>query len=655
MSLATRLRALADEVAVLEAAATPAPSPPPPAPGPPAPEPPPTAAAPFVARERVDLADVLVFVDFHAGSRYERFQRFAIYADGAAVLRFRRENIALGGRRLPLEVGTYTLEVDGIGAATVESAGEVEQKVTINVADHAPGWRRVQMVSPTGARSPSWFIHLGTASDGTMPACTNVYDLTHPAGSDHLWCMLPAGYAPTPRPLAPRAFAPLVTGTSPANLFRRNLAPVRSGTIHGPNVIGGVHSTFSRQAYFDIDQRAEFPRMPCIDGPRGVARTQMATHIQFGRNGSVYFLDGWAFRKMSADGTITTLAGWRHKSPPSHWAAPQELELVGDWSGIKPGFHEPWGGVWIPFTLELDENAPPINGEQPHLVGPTYLVADTQNNRIVSLEFDPRAHGVPPVCREWLTGLHDPWDIAVIGNEAFISDRAADRIVAVDLTTKAVRVVLQGRTGLAALDNVRRARRFATLDTIRAEPCVQPEGLFAHEGWLYFGSMAQGQVRRVRPDGSGLEVVCAPAIDMNSNFVKFAVAPGGTVYTQTWSVASMGYPVAHRPDGTRWNYRRAGRIHAGRGGAWESLSYGSAVAVDGHRIVFSNASEGLVEVSAALSTDPAIDLAAYVRGRTAYEALGYRLTHGEHGFGFVGYPVPRGLSPDIDVYLNAHD
>ena len=387
----------------------------------------------------------------------------------------------------------------------------------------------------------------------------------------------------------------------------------------------------------------------------------MATLLQVGRNGGVYFTDSWRFGRISAEGEVTTLAGYRHRGTARHTSTPaSDVELVGDWSAIQEsrrGFHELWGMAWDARTLLTNEAATPIpnNGilEKPHTTGPVAFVSDTQNNRICKIAFDGASHATPAKVTEFLTGLADPWDVVCGGGVLYVSERNAHRIAAYDAITGAyIRTVVQGAP-LATLDRTRVAKRNAgvTLDQVRAEPCVSPEGLYLQDDWLYFGSLVQQQVRRVHLTTGVLEVAMTPSFGINSRFIKLAVSDGtfypkGYVFVCNWDVFAYG-----RPQGLNVGLNAAGY---GPGVPWETLGYPSAVAVGLGRLVCAASTEGIHVISKALPTDAVITETRWKAAVADYNARGLRLSHGPGGWGYYGLGLPWGVSAEVDFYLSAH-
>ena len=623
-------------------------------------QPPPTVdGLPKLESQAMDLAQMIVFDAWHVGSRYERYQRLTVLRGTAATIKFHGENLAAGGALRALLAQQYTLLVDSRPRATAQVAsGAVRGSFTLDLTGLAQGWHLFEVAGGTAETCPRWFMYVDkgeTRADTFVPLASGSYDVAHRRTRHHV-SRLPQGRRPTAWPLAARECPAFSEALPLTQLFRENLVPSREGNITRLNrTADGVVSSFNKQAYFWSDLIRKQPPLPLLDGPRNVGTLMMPTTILVTRQGGAYFADPWRIGRVAPDGTITTRAGYRHRDPASYYEGPQDVELVGDWSGIPPerhGFHEIWGLAWDGASLATNPDARPIDGEQPHVTGPRLFVADSQNNRVVLLSFKADTHD-EPVVTEFLTGLQDPWDVAWADGVLYVAERQAHRIAAYDARTGAfLRTVVSGAP-LAKITVGRDVQRLADLATIRAQPCVAPEGLFHQDGWLYFGAKANGQVRRVRPDGGDVQVVCEPLIDGNSKFMKIALSDGsfgprGTVFSWTWSI---GMPMAHLPDGTRWVYCGFDYLSRGRGGRWESLGYGSAGGIGLGRLICDSSQEGLVQVSKALSTDPAPDLRTFRAGQTAFIQRGHNLLHGHHGYGHFGLPLPWGESPEIDHYL----
>jgi hypothetical protein len=407
---------------------------------------------------------------------------------------------------------------------------------------------------------------------------------------------------------------------------------------------------------------------------------------------NIYFCDPWRVCKIRNNGTIITLAGWRHKQPPE-WKPisldtdtdppDPQLELVGDWSAIAPerrGFHELWGIAWNSDTLTIDPNSPTIplerNLQQHFEHGPAMFVTDTQWKRVCKIQFTYEAHNIQPKVTEFITHYSDtglpfgePWDLQEWRDELIVSDRTNNKIVAFYKNTGQFKRTILSKTpflsGQLVLDGTRQAYRVGTLEQCQAHDCLGPEGLYVLDDWLYFGSFVQNQVRRVHLE-TGVLQVCVADIrtDSNSNYAKIAVSDGTfgprhSIFVQTWSNAVYADKRAYAFNGTSWDVwslntgSNSAPITGKTGTAgWVSSGYGAAVGVAKGRLVIGSSSEGLRRFSLALPSDSATyNSALYTQGFEEYISANLQLQYGTKGFGFYGFPAPYGISAAIDYFL----
>jgi hypothetical protein len=617
----------------------------------------------------VSVLTMLIIDGYFEGGRYERYQRLTVLSGTTASIRFFGYNMGNGGMSRPLYATSYKLLVDGVERARVNVVtGAREATFRLDLAPLTEGWHILDVVGASGVMGescptwPVWVSKGGRPAQATMPVTTGTYGLLH--GPDqssyvHITATVPAAFRPTVQPLAPRETPAFSTALSRVDLVQAQWVPVRRDDVHRTNVTAaGVLTTHNRQPYFWSDFTAKIPPIPLLDGPRGQASVVMPTHLQVGRRGGVYFVDPWRVGKVDPDGTVTTLAGYRHSSPPSFWGSPQQVQLVGDWSSIpaeRRGFREAWGLAWDPASLVTDETVAKIDGEHPHLTGPRAFISDTQNNRVCVIEFSRNSRTAVPVVREFITGLGDPWDVVCDGNLLYVSERSKHRIAAYDTVTGRLDHVLVSGPALATVSSVNRfVTRLASLLTLRSHACIAPEGLYKLDDWLYFGSYAMGQVKRVHLRTGQVEHVVNPTLDGNSSFIKLAVSDGtfgprGTVFVATWSNHFFGYPAAYLPGGKQWEYLSG----TNRGAPWGGAGYPTAVAVGQGKMVCGSSAEGLLVHSKALATDKPIP-SQYANGEKEWLRRGFHLTHGPAGFGYYGLALPWGVSADIDVYLTTH-
>lgn len=665
-------------------APTPAPAPEPspapapePAPAPaPTPAPPPPGAFEVVTEQVPDIRKVMLFTTQHAQTAaYERWQQLHVHTN-PGPLTVQLFNLQAGGTRLNVAAGSYVLMVDGELADTVTVTAGTQ--VTFPAVTLAPGWRRVAVLAPDGTRTPTWFVHSGTAHvDTLIPACTSTYEIYHSANAQfvgsHRWTWVPADAQATASPMQQRALVPFDTALAAGSRYRRQLVP--QTTQWRVYRKGEIRTTFGAQSYFFSDLIREFPKWPLLDGPRGRGTLNMPTHVHIGKAtktadpasgpvGALYVTDPWRLVRVNADGSVRTLLGYRHDVAP-YWedALTTKPPLVGNWSAVAGphGLWECWGFEFDPSTLAVDTSLPPIDGRHPHGGNPTGYLADTRHNRVLKVVFDGRSHETPAVVTEHITGLADPWRVTIdpVRRWLLISERTSHRVVAHDIDTGAfVKVILQG-ADLAAIDSARSARLRAGVTQLQArnEQIVSPEGLSLRGDWLYVGSMPQQQVRRVNLATDAVEVAVNLPNDGNMRFVDIAVSDGTvgpehTVFVSTWSNARMGLPMAFLPGGQQWYMESysATAAHSGRN-PWQVLGYSSGVGCGAGRIVFGSSDWGLHEMSKVAATDPVPNSSLIVAGAAQLDPLLY----GPGGISPWGLASPRGMSAAVDHLLNVNE
>jgi hypothetical protein len=634
-----------------------------------------SSPAPVMLGERaLDFAKMVQFYDWSAAGRYtRRVPNVRLSNTNAADNDIQiTAHSSSSGRKLG---GTYALtaQIGGDGpaiplATMVVPAGTVRQTfLNVNLSALPNGWHLFDIVCPDDATVHPLWMHVGTPGPQTwVPFQTGSFGVEHEDGPVARWGKAPTQLDPVVKqqgyPLPARQWAPMAGHPASTSLYRRDLVPAINGDpFYLHTLDDGLKTCMNSQGYAWSSFVAKLPSVVTRDGPRGVGLVSGATHLQIGRRGGVYGLDCWRMFHIEPSGYVRTLLGWRHGD--------NGLELVGDWSAIpveRRGLHESWGLTWdtrttaesaLDTSLLLDRGDGVM--EHPHTVGPVAFIADTQNNRILRVQFDPRSHETPPKVTEFIVGLNDPWDVVYSKGLLYVSERFAHRINSYNATSGAfVETLVQG-AALSGVDKNRLVVLSGTLDQRRAEPCVGPEGLFILGDWLYFGSRAAQRVKRIHLVTRVIETACDPYFDTSpggSQFCKIAVRTDGTVFASTWEVVAKGGPRAHRPDGTAWSIQEPGSTHVreGRGGKWADIGYSTSSAVDDNRIVCSGADYGIAEFSLALPSDPpAWNATLYAQGKREYEFSGHRPTHGIDAFGQWGLQPPWGKSAACDYYLAA--
>ena len=654
--------------------------------------------------QALDPARTIAIKAWFWGTTYDRNARFVAITSDTWPCEFYAADYA-GNSLRACSVRDYVLQVASILAPTVWTThatvtvpvGAQGGTITLRASELADGGYMLRVVPATGIETSipcAVYVQRGAVA----PAQPTMF--VQAASHDHLhawnytrtaWAKVPAAFNPTARPLPAREYPVLwETGvpSSPAgarnNLFAQDIVVYRPGDCYrtrlsqGSGLGTGVLNAAQLQAYYWSYMVGKYPgQVATLDGPRGVGNAAMVTHLQFGRNGGLYFTDPWSVRHCSPDGTIRTIAGYRQQ-PPARLDVPVTtesaiagLELVGDWSAIpaeRRGFHELWGLTFDQRSLVVDETADPIpNGgvlEKPHIApGPVAFVPDSQHNRICKLQWAKDSHETPVKITEFITGLNDPWDNVCVDGVLYISERGAHRIVAHDATTGAfIRVVVSGLPLASMNASIRRMQRLpgVTLADCRAQPCVAPEGLSYWDGWLYWGSLIQQQVRRVNLATGTIEIpVPNGYVDDGSNFYKIDVSrpgtfgPPGTVWLNTFGAAGYsGRPNAYLPGGAQWDY---GNILSGEGPGrvWTGIRYACASAVGPGRLAHASSEEGIWLVSKSMPGDGSWGWSRMQFLERMWSEGAWHLSHGPGGWGYYGLPLPWGVTADIDDYLRA--
>lgn len=664
----------------------------------------------FVTSRVISPAIAILIEGGFVSSRYERGQRTVIWTGtGNKSVRVKGYSFGGGGADVDLTAASYTLLIDGVVHSTVSRTNQAppafdDATFTVNQDALTEGWHWLDVQGAAGETAipvPIYMRKGATAVPQTlMPICTHSHDMLFPTVgkyTEELWTvpagerttihygMVPSRFRPHIQPLAARAHPSFDTVLPPSEFVCEQLVPCRETDIHRATLIKataldpGITTTSGVQCYHYSDFISKYPKWALLDGERGHGTVAGAIHLMIGRDGKVYGLDPWRLFRIDTDGKLTTLVGWRHREPPTNWATPdnlQNFELVGDWSAIPPerhGLHEAWGFCWWPRTVLENTAAAPIpeqHNERPHIVnsplygGPVGFISDTQNNRVLRVEFNGFDRSVPAKVTEFITGIGDPWDIAIKDDVLYVTERTSHRIGRYSAFTGAPdpRGPLVQGAALAYVDSNRKVRLTGTLAQIQAQPCVAPEGIFIMDNLLYFGSKAMQQIVVINLD-TGLQVRRQLGYsDGNSYYYKIAVSDGTfypkhTIALVTWSNRKYGHPFFYTPDHVTpagvdsdlgiGSYAGGGQnVHR----LWGEGGYSTAVGIGQGRLVCSQVQEGISKVSRRLPTDqPRPALAG--AGALEFWRKGYRTLCGVNGWGHYGVALPWGESAAIDQYL----
>jgi hypothetical protein len=683
-----------------------------------------------LVREMIDITRVVAFdKQLTAGARYERWQKHLSIETTVSTHKINCDDQAVGGATVAFPYPRYGVEFaklndDKTLAPAVErgtfspAAGAKTANVTITLGSETDGWYLTQIVGydAAGARVAGhgmkyWVVidRNGQAKNSplTVRQSSN-YDWAHkpasnpaPAGKGWYSYVIYAKAAVTPqaRPLPARdAVTPFATALTNASLARVALIPTTDSgdsDTHYPCVTNrGVLVSDNVQGYEPYHMFLKYPQIPDVDGPRGVCTTPFPLGLKGGRNGKVYGLSPHSLFVVDATGAKRTLAGitcvapyyWEHA--PTSPTDPR-IKIVGDWDASVPADerwpHEAWAFDWDPRSLLLDNNAAPIGGEQPHLSytaangdvinGPRGFWVDSLN-RLVEIQFNGSNRAAPGKCRVRLSGLSDPWGMAVSGNSVYISERKANRVSEynIETWTKVRDVVSSPDASVVGFVQGLPRRRFRwnlgqSQTTARNYDCVAPESLVIRTiggiRWLYVGSMAKGEVERIDLDNGTREHVAYPVMAVSGNgvdsyFLQIAVSdgsfgPAGSVFTTTfYNGPALGKPQAILPNGTPWPYNGGEvgyGVDMGAGRPWNGSHY--ALAVDCHegRLFCSDSSGAINYFCKADAYDKPIDSAKARAGHEKWINEGHSAEHGPYAINRTTNPLPWGKDANLDYWM----
>lgn len=628
----------------------------------------------------LNASSLLIFRDYMSDSTtYQRWQDYTITEGDVHAVEV-RAIAALAGVRA-FSSNEYALLIDGIEHARVTpDQGASIVKINIRCSEIAAGWHMIDFSAVPGNNETCipYFIFVkraGMAKTTKMPVVRSSYEGQRYDSA--MWAWVPAQFNPTVVPLPARIAEPFETALTRRELYVEEVVPARRGDIYRPRETNGVLNTGNVQNYTMSPLLEKYPDKALLDGPRGFGTINGVTSLVVGHSG-YWFTDAWSFGRVKFDGTVQRLAGIRSRVPAGRnvGSLASDFDLIGDWANVpqdRRGFHEVWGFAWVASTLAIDFAAPPVmrDGQlaNPHVTEPVVLIADSQHNRIVRVKFSANQENAPGVVDEFIAGLNDPWDcVCTPDDKLLVSERRANKITMWDAKTGAfVRTILQGPSGYAAIESdlggtQRKALRLASLDAIRQQNCIMPEGLFYQDGWCYFGSLAMQQVNRVKVDTGEVQTV----VDLHdihvsfigAQYVKIAVSDGsfgprGAIAVQLWTSNNyLGAPLCYLPDGSMW---QALSPTAEGPGKVVDYEYGSAVAFGRGRMVFGTSIEGLMCVTKSQPGDSWFTWdGGHHAGWVEWKRLGLNLTHGNAGFGYYGLSVPWGRSQQTDALLVAY-
>jgi hypothetical protein len=696
------------------------------------------AAAPKIVSVPFDISRVTADLFQYNGGRYDRYKELLVFTTDAIDLQFQVTNWAAGGRKdLSFGFPAYALRVrpvltdgslsGGNERATYVRVGAERKAALVGVLGAEPDGPcllEILGVDDAGRRTSlmthgAYIDRRGQARNHPLTIlqnCSRDWETLATMDGDwpivYQYSLVPIAAMRTTRvkPLTPRLGTPFETPLPPTQLTRIEYVISSNGVGTAPGITKtGIFTTESRQNYAFSDLKNREPHLPLLDGPRGVCTTPYTTDLVWGRNGKLYGANPWQAWVLDATGHKRTLYGLRHRYPPL-WSEATidgpEVEVVGDWDPSIPLDErfawESWGMAWDTRTLSPIDDAAPIppgETEHPHQgAGPVHFRTD-RHGYVLRVQFDGHSHATPAKITRWITA-NDPWSIFYLDGKLYVTERGLHRISiwSADKPETYLGDLVSDTAagGLGAINPMRRRWEGADYTTCRLRRIVAPEGLIYLDGYAYWGSRAQREVRRIPVKGGPIETACRPKFDSNSNYCYLASSDGnfgprGTLFVTTWSNANHGRPFAFMPvagqdvDGTPcthtsfvsgsnakrppvnaavWDWEDyAQNVLQGPGGKWITDSYGSAVAAgrasttgrpDDPAFGALACSSANGNVSVYVQSDFALDgvapdYAKANRGGNYYRA-NHQLVHGPWCAG-PDLPLPWGEDPDCDYFM----
>lgn len=657
-------------------------------------------------RQRIDnvnYKNILSLFQFGHGNRYLR-QHNHLVLTGQTFLHIFR---ASDGAKLSL-TGKFDIYFNNKRILTTDDLNTIEGswgfKLSFDSTQLPDGRYWVKIVpqdddangNPTSIPFPVYIKNTDTPVDNLrIPVWRGTYDIIK--GSKPLWwgaCEIPGNLPARTTPLSrPMPSLPKALRVEDGQVIRESeipkviltrdnasqtiLVPRRSNDTHrfGLDEHGILH-TAAIQGYY-LDWINDRPRMPLLDGPRGVGTISAMTSIEIDSTGGIFGTDGFRIVRVWPDGRVQTRAGYRHIKGVS-----DEPELVGDWSEVKgpKGFLELWGFTWDTRTLNTNNDLQwvSISNTNPTAIpphdGPVVLFcADTRNNRICKVEFHSDGantvmgvHDIEPKITEWITGLSNPWKVRYHEERLYITERTANRITvySADKPETYISNLIKGpRTKLFNLDSRQQVRRLISLSEARKFACFAPEGMEIFDGELYFGSYGTLEIKKINLSTRKISVVwnMGNILGGNDRFVNFEIAKDGTVTERgNLLVTTWGRCVFFNPEtGAHFSppYHSHGEPNVDGSGItrYWFTSYPSAAAVGFGRFAVSMPFEGINIVHARIPTDTRTDRARYELGKRKYEDAEFKLMYQEGGNSNHNLPLPWGVDPDIDFYLEKNN
>jgi hypothetical protein len=657
----------------------------------------------------LDLSQLVgLFVQF-TPNRYERIERHLCLTQNTTPLVFNKVDLSAGGALRPLLYTTYGWFVDGVcrGQLSVKSGVDTGGTLNVTLINEVDGIHKGQVLPIDTTGKPIagtecyppfyfWVDRNGTAKDVPFVIYQNDdFEWTHTLANlpptYFAWIAPKNVTTPTARPLVGTTAFEAFSSTVPkSDLARIDLVPAMDeGNRFYPCVSDrGITVTENEQGYFTDGYLRDYVYMPQVDGPRGVGTVSHITDMRWGRNNKIYFSSPVSWRVIDAQGTIRTLLGQRHTyapyygdiSGPGH----KSVETIGIWDTSIPVAErfpkKSWFSFFDPATLATDPNALPIGGEQPHLGNPTAYLGDA-HGYILKAVFNGQDRSVPPTITRHIMVDKRVFGGALYNNTIYVSEGNLHRISMWDLQSRAYKgdLISDSTASVVGSVNVQTDTFiFApgqTTATARSHTVVCPEGIAIMDDWLYFGSIAMSQVRRINLITKELQICCdllASPTSSNVHFANIAVSDGTfgprhTIFSVHFDNSYFGRPRAWLPGANaagdrthylQWDYAYFGYNQVEGVGYTGTLVgiYPMSVCVGQGGLAFGGTEEAIQVFHKRPSTMAVPTFAQQQQialGHRKWMEQGLYLPYGR----FANGPIPytKGQDADIDVWLNVNN
>ena len=229
-----------------------------------------------------------------------------------------------------------TLTLDGTPvASTAVKAGDTAVTFNVDISAVGENWYLASVTGLDGSWSVLdygvYVLKGGVAQPhSVMPVTTASHELMFEGQGRYQQAWVPTKFAPVTVPYPARTFPPLSTIPTRKDIVMTSLAVPRPDDLYRPALTKeGVWTTANMENYFfSVFEKAN-PILPMLDGPRGRGSIIAPVHLEVGTaapngvlRGNVYFIESWRIGKVTPDGTVVTLAGYRHKDIATYWNDP---------------------------------------------------------------------------------------------------------------------------------------------------------------------------------------------------------------------------------------------------------------------------------------------------------------------------------------------